>query len=404
MNSIYAMEEESLNKYLSVFDNGFLHEAVNKYSGKVDYNAYDISYHGSAGVINISGIISRNQDMLANFLGYGSASIENIAKDFQKLIDNEDVKSIILDFDTPGGTITGVNELAEIIYNARGKKPIKAYVTGMACSAGYFLASACDEIIIDEMGQVGSIGVMRVVQKKDNKTIIFKSSQSPMKNVEPESEIGKTEYQSKVDYLASIFIDKVAKYRNITADEVIKKGNHGSILIGADAVSAGLADRLGSMDGLINELNNWKGNPSFKGQSLNLCESSATEKIYNNKEIEMKENEKMQEVNTAEIEANAVEKERKRVADIMAIKVPHCEAIINEAVKTGATLEETNARIVAYIQSAEYNALIKSEKRQSESLSVEPVVAGADIPDMSKEDMQVTAMLNLAEQFNKGLR
>lgn len=413
MNSIYAMEEESLNKYLSVYDNGFLHEAVNKYSGKIEYNAYDISYHGSAGIIHISGIISRNQDMLANFLGYGSASIENIAKDFQKLIDNEDVKSIILDFDTPGGTITGVNELAEIIYNARGIKPIKAYVTGMACSAGYFLASACDEIIIDEMGQVGSIGVMRVVQKKDNKTIIFKSSQSPMKNVEPESELGKAEYQSKVDYLASIFIDKVAKYRNITADEVIKRGNHGSVLVGNIAVTAGLADRIGSMDSLINELNNWKGNseavplsntPSFQGQSLNLCESSTAEKINYNKEINMPEKKEEKIIDTAEIEASAVEKERKRVADIMAIKVPHCEGIINDAVKSGATLEETNARIVAYIQSEEYNKLIKSEKRQSESLSVEPVVAGADIPDMSKEDMQVSAMLNLAEQFNKAIR
>ncbi|HIZ89048.1 MAG TPA: S49 family peptidase [Candidatus Mucispirillum faecigallinarum] len=386
MNSIYAMEESSLNKYLSIYDNAALHEAINKYAGQVDYKTYDVTYHGNVGVIHISGIISRHADMLASFLGMGSAAIENIAKDFQSLLDNDEVKSIILDFDTPGGAITGVNELAEIIYNARGIKPIKAYVTGMACSAGYFLAAACDEIIIDEMGSVGSIGVMRVVSKSNEKSVIFKSSQSPMKNVEAESELGKAEYQAKVDYLASIFIDKVAKYRGITSDEVINRGNKGGVLVGAVAVTAGLADRLGSMDMLINELNN-------KG------------KKENHKEIKMQENEKLEEktVDTAQIEANAVAAERKRVAELMAIQVPGCEKLVQEAISSGASVADTNARIVAYIQSEEYKASFQKEEHAVVQ-AVEPIVAGADMLDMSKEDTQVNAMLELSKQFEKSVR
>ena len=386
MSNVYAMEESALNKYLSIYDNAALHEAINKYAGQVDYKTYDASYHGNVGVINISGIISRHADMLASFFGLGSAAIENIAKDFQSLLDNDEVKSIILDFDTPGGAITGVNELAEIIYNARGIKPIKAYVTGMACSAGYFLAAACDEIIIDEMGSVGSIGVMRVVSKSNEKSVIFKSSQSPMKNVEAESELGKAEYQSKVDYLASIFIDKVAKYRGITSDEVINRGNKGGVLVGAVAVTAGLADRLGSMDSLINELNN-------KG------------KKENHKEIKMQENEKLEEkaVDTAQIEANAVAAERKRVAELMAIQVPGCGKLVQEAISSGASVADANARIVAYIQSEEYQAALKKEE-QPIVQAVEPVVAGADMLDMSKEDTQVKAMLELSKQFEKSVR
>lgn len=386
MSNVYAMEESSLNKYLSIYDNAALHEAINKYAGQVDYKTYDVTYHGNVGVIHISGIISRHADMLASFLGMGSAAIENIAKDFQSLLDNDEVKSIILDFDTPGGAITGVNELAEIIYNARGIKPIKAYVTGLACSAGYFLAAACDEIIIDEMGQVGSIGVMRVVSKSNEKSVIFKSSQSPMKNVEAESELGKAEYQSKVDYLASIFIDKVAKYRGITSDEVINRGNKGGVLVGAVAVTAGLADRLGSMDSLINELNN-------KG------------KKENHKEIKMQENEKLEEktVDTAQIEANAVAAERKRVAELMTINVPGCEKLVQEAISSGASVADTNARIVAYIQSEEYKASFKKEEHAVVQ-AVEPIVAGADMLDMSKEDTQVNAMLELSKQFEKSVR
>ena len=386
MSNVYAMEESALNKYLSIYDNAALHEAINKYAGQVDYKTYDASYHGNVGVIHISGIISRHADMLASFLGMGSAAIENIAKDFQSLLDNDEVKSIILDFDTPGGAITGVNELAEIIYKARGIKPIKAYVTGMACSAGYFLAAACDEIIIDEMGSVGSIGVMRVVSKSNEKSVIFKSSQSPMKNVEAESELGKAEYQSKVDYLASIFIDKVAKYRGITSDEVINRGNKGGVLIGAVAVTAGRADRLGSMDQLIIELNN-------------------INKKENHKEIKMQENEKLEEktVDTAQIEANAVAAERKRVAELMAIQVPGCEKLVQEAISSGASVADTNARIVAYIQSEEYKASFKKEEHTVVQ-AVEPVVAGADMSDISKEDAQVNTMLALAKQFEKSVR
>lgn len=388
MNNIYAMEESSLNKYLSIYDNAALHEAINKYAGQVDYKTYDVTYHGGVGVIHVSGIISRHADMLASFFGLGSAAIENIAKDFQSLLDNDEVKSIILDFDTPGGAITGVNELAEIIYKARGIKPIKAYVTGLACSAGYFLAAACDEIIIDEMGSVGSIGVMRVVSKQNDKSVIFKSSQSPMKNIDGESEQGRAEYQAKVDYLASIFIDKVAKYRGISADEVINRGNKGGVLVGAVAVTAGLADRLGSMDSLIEELNN-------KGKKENHKEKKMPENL--------KEHAEEKAVDTASIEANAVAAERKRVAELMAINVPCCEKLVQEAISSGASVAEANARIVAYIQSEEYKASFKKEEHTVVQ-AVEPVVAGADMSDISKEDAQISAMLELSKQFQKGLR
>ncbi len=388
MNNIYAMEESALNKYLSIYDNKGLHEAINKYAGQVDYKTYEVTYHGSVGIIHISGIISRHADMLASFLGMGSAAIENIAKDFQSLLDNEEVKSIILDFDTPGGAITGVNELAEIIYNARGIKPIKAYVTGMACSAGYFLASACDEIIIDEMGSVGSIGVMRVVSKQNDKSVIFKSSQSPMKNVEAESELGKAEYQAKVDYLASIFIDKVAKYRGITSDEVINRGNKGGVLVGAVAVTAGLADRLGSMDQLIIELNNINKKENYKEKNMPENLKEYAEETH---------------VDTAQIEANAVAAERKRVAELMAIQVPGCEKLVQEAISSGASVADTNARIVAYIGSDEYKATLKKEE-QPIVQAVEPIVAGADMLDISKEDAQVNTMLELSKQFQKGIK
>lgn len=121
-----------------------------------------------------------------------------------------------------------------------------------------------------------------------------------------------------------------------------------------------------------------------------------------NKEKKMQENEKLEEkhVDVAQVEANAVAAERKRVAEFMAINVPGCEKLVQEAISNGASVADTNARIVAYIGSEEYKATLKKEE-QSVVQALEPVVAGADMLDMSKEDTQVSAMLELSKQFEK---
>ena len=108
-------------------------------------------------------------------------------------------------------------------------------------------------------------------------------------------------------------------------------------------------------------------------------------------------------IDTAQIEANAVAAERKRVAELMAIQVPGCEKLVQEAILSGASVADTNTRIVSYIGSEEYKAAFKKEE-YAVVQAVEPVVAGADMLDMSKEDTQVKAMLELSKQFQKGLK
>lgn len=87
----------------------------------------------------------------------------------------------------------------------------------------------------------------------------------------------------------------------------------------------------------------------------------------------------------------------------MAINVPGCEKLVQEAISSGASVADTNARIVAYIQSEEYKASLKKEEHTVVQ-AVEPIVAGADMLDMSKEDTQVNAMLELSKQFEKSVR
>src|SRR5690606_36269923 len=151
-----------------------------------------------------------------------------LATDIQAALDNPYVKAIVLDFDTPGGVATSINELADQIAAGRSRKPIKAYVGGAAASAGYWLASASDEIIVSETALLGSIGVVMScadTKERDAKAGVRQvesvSSQSPDKRVDPASDEGRAKVQAMVDDLASVFVAAVAKNRSVTADAVL---------------------------------------------------------------------------------------------------------------------------------------------------------------------------------------
>ena len=116
----------------------------------------------------------------------------------------------------------------------------------------------------------------------------------------------------------------------------------------------------------------------------------------------LKEHAEEKHIDTAQIEANAVAAERKRVAELMAINVAGCEKLVQEAISSGASVAEANARIVAYIQSEEYKASFKKEEHVVVQ-AVEPIVAGAE-SDVNKEDAHVNTMLALAKQFEKSVR
>jgi ClpP class serine protease len=72
----------------------------------------------------------------------GGTSVELLAKDLQAVMTDESVKGLILNIDSPGGEVTGVSELADMIYNARAVKPIVSYGVGDMASAAYWIASA----------------------------------------------------------------------------------------------------------------------------------------------------------------------------------------------------------------------------------------------------------------------
>ena len=89
----------------------------------------------------------------------GPAGMATVGKWIQQANSDPNVDSIVLSFDSPGGTVSGTEDLANIIKGTT--KPIIAFVEDLACSAAYWLASCCDEVVANNStAQIGSIGVL----------------------------------------------------------------------------------------------------------------------------------------------------------------------------------------------------------------------------------------------------
>ena len=90
--------------------------------------------------------------------GSGGTSTDEFGRQFDAALADRDVAGILIDADTPGGSVFGVHGLSQKIFESRGKKPIVAIANSEACSTGYYVASAADELWITPSGMVGSIG------------------------------------------------------------------------------------------------------------------------------------------------------------------------------------------------------------------------------------------------------
>lgn len=87
-------------------------------------------------------------------------SYEKIREEIEEALIDEEVATIILDMDSPGGEVNGLFDLSDFIYEARTKKSIVAIANDDAYSAAYAIASSAENVYVSRTSGVGSIGVI----------------------------------------------------------------------------------------------------------------------------------------------------------------------------------------------------------------------------------------------------
>lgn len=321
----------------------------------IDDDQWSYYRSGSVGVVKITGPIwwSRQYESLTNRIGEAMA--------------DPAVASVILDIHSPGGVLHGLHEAAGVIRAASTRKPVAAFVTGMACSAAYMLAAAAGVIVASDTAELGCLGVMSTwiddEEWQEENGIRFRSmvsTQTPLKLWNPNTPEGAQRMQAQLDEQARIFIDRVAEMRGVSSAVVLRDYGAGATFIGRQAVDAGLADDVGTLQGMIEQRNGggmkYQAGALYRATSDEKIEVVAAADIAGLPEVAALVEEKIAAAKStasqgdAEAVAGAVAEaltaERARVAAIVALQVPGAEEVCAKAIADGTTAEQVAVAIV----------------------------------------------------------
>lgn len=221
-----------------------------------------LSVVGPVAIVDITGPLV-NTDSPLNYL-FGLTSYPAIKDAIIEATNDNSVKEIVLNIDSPGGTANGAFELARFIRDISDNvKPIKAVTGGTMASAAYLLGSAASEIIASPTSVVGSIGVISIHQDHTKAleddgikvTVIRSGKYKALGNPYEElTEEAKSILQEHSDAFYMEFLTDVARYRGKSVAEVQERMADGREFLGRKAQTIGLVDKIGYIDNLIAEL------------------------------------------------------------------------------------------------------------------------------------------------------
>jgi len=187
-------------------------------------------------------------------LGSRTVSSEDIVAFITEADANPQVKAIVLEINSPGGSAVASDEIAAAL--KKTEKPVVALIREVGASGGYWVASAADYVVANRMSITGSIGVISsylefsglmekygvgyerliVGERKDLGTPFRELSTEERKIME-----------RKLAHIHNFFIEEIAENRRLPKEKV-KEMATGEFFLGVEALPLGLVDELGNLD------------------------------------------------------------------------------------------------------------------------------------------------------------
>lgn len=339
-------------------------------------------------IVPVHGVLAKRANLFMQISG--GASLELIGRDLQDALDDPSVNSIILDIDSPGGTVDGTQQLANLVRQARTRKRVVALADGCMASAAYWVGSAAESIYIaDTTTMVGSIGVVTThvdVSAKEAQTGIktteisagkYKRIASQYAALSPE---GFATIQSQMDYLYELFVDAIAANRGVSTDKVLSDMADGRVFIGQQAIDAGLVDGVSTLDDLITKMAAQPGAGAARTQPMNLKGTKAM-----TREELMASDPQLVQALLDEGRAAGAEAERARILGIEANTMPGHEALIAQLKADGATTPDQAAAQV-----------LRAEKAKLHGVAAD-LASDAPVPVPAQADQSATVVKTSAQ-------
>jgi capsid assembly protease len=217
---------------------------------------------GGYAVLPIHGVIAPRMNLLSNISG--GTTFEGLSQQLEELMANKAVRTIVLDINSPGGSVAGASEFSRQVMAARAKKSIIAQVHPMAASAAYWVASAASKIHASPSAMVGSIGVYAIhddltasFEKLGVKRQVLSAGEGKADGVEgfPLSAEGVARRQALIDDAYARFVGDVVRGRGkgMTTERVRSEWK-AHVYSATEALDRGMVDRICTLNDTIAEL------------------------------------------------------------------------------------------------------------------------------------------------------
>jgi len=217
--------------------------------------------HGAIAVLRLYGmLVPRASDFAEQF---GLVGVERFTQNFRAALADDSIAGIMLDVDSPGGSVYGIMELADEIYRARAQKPIVAIANSLAASAAYWIGTSAGEFYVTPGGEAGSIGVFaahqdlsQALDKAGIRTTLIaagkhKTEGNPFEPLDAEA---RRHVQARVDAYYSAFVKNVARNRGVDVATVRNGMGQGRMLSAQAAKVEGMVDDVLPFDAVVRKL------------------------------------------------------------------------------------------------------------------------------------------------------
>lgn len=256
-------------------------------------NAAASAAGGSIAVIPLYGVMTQRGNMADDISGPGSCSTEQFSKSLRAALADSSVAKILIDIDSPGGSVYGTAELADEIYQARSQKPIIGIANSLCASAAYWIGAQCSELYCTTGGEVGSIGVytahtdMSQALANDGLDITlvsagkFKTEGNPYGPLDEEAQAA---IQQSVDNYYAMFTKAVSRSRGVGIAQVRNGMGQGRCLSASKALAEKMIDGIATFDQLVGRMQR-TGGATRTGQATGRGNVAATNILRRNLEL-----------------------------------------------------------------------------------------------------------------------
>jgi protease-4 len=201
----------------------------------------------------------------------GDSMVDDMRAALQQAREDEDVKAVVLEIDSPGGEVTASDEIYNAVVKTRARKPVVIYMDTLAASGGYYVSCGGRYIMANDTTITGSIGVIiqtlnyeQLFNKIGLSSVVFKSGKFKdiLNGARPMTQEERDYIQSFVMKTYDKFLGIVSKERSLPADGLRNGIADGRILSGKEALENKLIDGLGQLEDAYAKAKQLGGAPS----------------------------------------------------------------------------------------------------------------------------------------------